>query len=391
MIELQLHSPSGQGASVGRDADGRAVFVEGGLPGETVAVDLQMQKKRFARGRVRTVIEAAPGRIEPICATARAGCGGCDLAHAELSLQEEMKLHIVSDSLQRIARLTDVPDIGFRQTRPSAYRTTVRLAIEDGAAGYRRRWSHDVVTASECRVAHPAIEDLLALASWGSATEVMIRVSEATGERLAVVTGSLDEVDAPIDVNLITRAELEAGASISLTEEAGGRSWQVSAGSFFQAGPAAADALVDAVAAAAGDTSGMHVVDAYCGIGLFAGTVGADSAIVTAIERDGSSITDARVNLSDQVRIEAIPVEQWDPATADVVIADPSRSGLGAEGVATLDAANADRFVLVSCDTGSLGRDVGLLAEAGYTVDSVEIVDAFPDTNHVETVVGLSR
>ncbi len=391
MIELDLHAPSGQGASVGRDDDGRAVFVEGGLPGERVVADIQMQKKRFAKGRVRRVLTPAEGRIEPICATAREGCGGCDLAHATISLQQEMKRTIVADALTRIARLEALPEIALRATRVTGYRTTVRTAVKDGKAGYRRRWSHDVIPAAECRVAHEGIESLLRDGNWGAAREVMIRVSEASGERLAVVDGLLDEVEVPIDVDLITRAEVDAGAVRAITEEAGGRSWQISAGSFFQAGPAAATALVDAVAAASGSVDGAHVVDAYCGVGLFAGTVAAGAHSVTAIEREGSSAEDARVNLDDQVQVVGLPVEQWDPTIADLVIADPSRAGLGAEGVATLDACRSERFVLVSCDTGSLGRDVGLLVAAGYSVGSVEIVDAFPDTNHIETVVGLSR
>ena len=391
MIKLHLDRPSGQGASVGRDADGRAVFVEGGLPGEQVVADLQVQKKRFAKGRVRRVIEPAPGRIEPVCATARAGCGGCDLAHATLELQHDMKQQIVADALTRIARLEELPMIGLRGTREHSYRTTVRAAVKDGVAGYRRRWSHDVVPAGECRVAHDGIESLLRDGRFPGATEVMLRVSEATGERLAVLSGSADGVELPFDVDVVTRAEVDAGTTRAITEEAGGRAWQVSAGSFFQAGPAAASALVDAVRDAAGPTAGLHVVDAYCGVGLFAGTIGADAASVTAIEREGSSADDARTNLPDQMQVVGLPVEQWDPTSADLVIADPARAGLGSEGVATLDACGADRFVLVSCDTGSLGRDVGLLTEAGYRVDTVEIVDAFPDTNHIETVVGLSR
>ena len=84
-------------------------------------------------------------------------------------------------------------------------------------------------------------------------------------------------------------------------------------------------------------------------------------------------------------------VEDWAGSPADVVIADPSRSGLGRDGVNSLMACAAERFVLVSCDTGSLGRDIGLLRDEGYELETLRIVDAFPDTSHVETVVGLRR
>lgn len=394
MIELELTGAAGGGAAVGRDGDGRAVFVEGAMSGEVVRAELHTEKGRFAKGRVTEVLTASPGRIEPICSDARAGCGGCDLAHAALNAQHEIKAEIVSDALTRIGRLDDVPTITTRSTLAHSYRTTIRAAVVDGVGGYRRRWSHDVVHASECRVAHPAAEDLLVNGRWGDASEVVIRVSAETGERLAVVDGSVDDVRVPDDVVV---APMHASDHVSITEAAGGRTWRVSAASFFQSGPAAATALVESVATAVGSVRDERVIDAYAGIGLFGGTVGADAAELTCIESSASACADARFNLapksdsSQSVRIVESSVEHWAPVPADVVIADPARVGLGATGIDTLTATGASRFVLVSCDTGSLGRDVGLLQAAGYRVQSVEVVDAFPDTSHIETVVGLVR
>lgn len=400
-IEIYLDRPANGGASVGRDENGRAVFCEGGLPGETVRVNITSAKKRFARGQVIEVLNASPDRVQARCATHHLGCGGCDLAHATPLLQRQIKRQVVVDSLVRIGGI-DADHVdqllgdmsGIAEGGSAAYRTTVRAAIVDGRAGYRKRASHSVVAAEMCRVAHPLLEDLLLNARFGLAAggDVVMRVSASTSERIAIVDEPSVDTKFPDDVVVVSRAQLDEGADVHITEFAAERDWRVSAGSFFQAGPEVATELVDAVRSGAGDLSGATVVDAYSGVGLFAGTLGTDASTVYAVERAGSSTADARINLAGQnaVVVES-PVESWTPVAADVVIADPARSGLGRDGVATLLGCKAERFVLVACDTGSLGRDVGLLVEAGYSVSSVQLVDAFHDTSHVETIVGLSR
>lgn len=361
---------------------------------------ISTQKKRFARGRVIEVLEPSPGRVEAACETHRAGCGGCDLAHASETTQTEIHSTVVRDALTRIGRVDgDRVDAAFEVFDASSptvprYRTTVRAAIADGRAGYRRRGSHEVVHAGECIVAHPLVEELLQEGRFGdeAGAEVQLRVSAATGERMALIDGNPQAVSLPSDVDVVARAELRSGREAWITESAGGREWRVSAESFFQAGPEIATGLVDAVRRAAGDVAGLDLVDAYAGIGLFAGTVGLPAATVTAVERSGSSTADARANLAaGNATIVESPVESWRGKRADVVIADPARGGLERGGVDALVRCEAPRFVLVSCDTGSLGRDVGLLCEAGYELESVQLVDAFHDTSHVETIVALRR
>lgn len=400
MIELTLDRPANSGASVGRDGDGRAVFCDGGLPGEVVRVALETQKKTFARGRVLEVLSPSPDRVEPACPTHAAGCGGCDLAHASGSLQQDIKQRVVADALVRIGRCDgDAVQRLLQDTAGDSpdpvlgYRTTVRAAIDKGRAGYRKRSSHSVVSAVACGVAHPLVEEMLTEGRFGpgSGDEAVLRVSASTGQRLAVIDGDPFAVELPDDVVVVSRQELAEGSEASIVEHAAGRDWQVSAESFFQAGPTVATALVDAVAAAAGVVDGLRVVDAYAGIGLFGGTVASTASELWSVERSGSSTADAKVNLAGSpATIVECPVEDWSGADADLVIADPARSGLGAAGVDSLWSCQAPKFVLVSCDTGSLGRDVGLLQQRGYALDSIRTVNAFHDTSHVETVVGLS-
>ena len=133
-------------------------------------------------------------------------------------------------------------------------------------------------------------------------------------------------------------------------------------------------------------------IDLYSGVGVFAGVLAARGWSVTAIESDRSAVDDARVNLRDfDVDIVRGDVTKWTPPRADLVVADPSRAGLGRAGVAVVVATGARRAILVSCDAASLGRDAGLLRDAGYELTSVTPVDLFPHTAHVEVVTIYDR
>ena len=125
---------------------------------------------------------------------------------------------------------------------------------------------------------------------------------------------------------------------------------------------------------------------------MFSGTIGDRFDAVTLVEGSLSAVEDAAVNLDgERCTIVHAPVENWGPVAADVVICDPPRTGLKARGVDKIVATGTDYVVLVSCDAGSLGRDAGLLDRAGLNLVSVELVDLFPQTSHVEVVTAWSR
>jgi 23S rRNA (uracil1939-C5)-methyltransferase len=134
------------------------------------------------------------------------------------------------------------------------------------------------------------------------------------------------------------------------------------------------------------------VIDAYGGVGLFAATVAATAREIVLIEASGSACADARFNLAGlPATIAHTRVEDWQPTAADLVIADPARSGLERRGAARVTDTGAAVIVLVSCDAGSLGRDASLLAELGYRHDGTEVIDVFPNTSHVEAVTRFVR
>ena len=390
-LTLEITSVVAGGDGLGRDPSGRVTFVPGALPGETVRVELHQQRKDFARGRVLEVVVPSPDRAAPPCPFVAAGCGGCDWQHVQPGAQRLLKAAVVADALRRQARIEVRVDAG-PVLSSEAYRTTLRGVATDGRFGFRRRHSHELVDVGPCLVAHPLLDELVTEGRFPNG-EVVLRAGARTGERLVIVNVDPGSAQVPEDVRVVSAAELSSGTRAWFHEEVAGRRWRISARSFFQARPDGAEALISAVAAAMDGAlpAGGHLVDLYGGVGLFAGALGGD-AQVTLVEQSASSVADARVNLAEQnARIVRADVDHWGAARAEVVVADPPRTGLGARGVTKVDATHAGRLVLVSCDPGALGRDARLLADAGFELTRSQLVDLFPHTSHVEVVSRFER
>ncbi len=394
VLELRTTAMAVGGEAVAREASGRVVFVSGAAPGETVLVELTDERKSFARGVVVGVVSPSPDRVEPPCPHVAEGCGGCDWQHIAVPDQRRLRVEQVADVLRRQGGI-ESPLVAHGLELPAErVRTTVRgTAGPDGRFAFRRRRSHDPVVVDSCLIAHPAVEEIIRDGWFDEADEVTIRVGARTGERLVIVSPTAAGSRVPAGVTLVGTDELRAGRRAWFHEEVAGRTWRVSAGSFFQASPEGAEALVAEVGALVHRFApeAQRLVDLCCGVGLFAGTVGAERAVV-GVERSASSVADARHNLADrQVRVVKVALAKWRPSPADVVVADPARSGLGAEGIAAVAATGADLCVLVSCDPAALGRDAQLLHAAGYRHAGSSVLDLFGHTGQIEVVSGFRR
>lgn len=394
-LELTVDAMAVGGDAVGRDSDGRATFVTGALPGERVRVTITRTKKRHAYAQVVDVLEAAPERRSPPCRYVASGCGGCGWQHVMPDAQRRLKVGILTDVLTRLGGITDPavrmgPDLG-----ELGYRTTVRTAVRDGHAGFRRARSHDVVAVDTCLTAHPLLSDLFDEARYVGCDEVTMRVGARTSERLVLAAPTTAGVEAPFDVLLVGTDEVRAGRHAWHHEIVDGRRWRISSTSFFQARPDGAEALIDAVHTGLEGTSG-RLVDLCCGVGLLGGSlVTRDPGrwVLTGVERHRPAVHDARANLADldDVRIVRASMTSWRPSHADAVVADPARAGLGRDAVVAIAATGASRVVLVSCDPAALGRDTALLTTAGYRFEHTTLIDLFPQTPHIEAVSVFER
>ena len=309
------------------------------------------------------------------------------------------------DALRRGAGLQDAEalvSIGA-SVDALAYRATVRAAVDaSGRAGFRRLRSHGVVVSGACPVADRRIADVLEHGRFPGVDEILLRVSERTGE--VVVSPGMTGIGITVPVGVRVGDEND-----QMSETVAGVELRVSMGSFFQSSAEAANLLVEAVAAALGvpaAPSGLHpvrsglLVDLYGGIGLFAATLGRAYGRVVVVEHAARAASDARVNVATHARAEVVvtDVDEWRPTPTihgelsghgpgqiDVV-ADPARRGLGRGGVATIAALRPQVVVLVSCDAAALGRDARLLAGEGWALEHTTVLDLFPHTHHLEAV-----
>jgi tRNA/tmRNA/rRNA uracil-C5-methylase (TrmA/RlmC/RlmD family) len=369
---------------------GQVVFVRHALPGERVVAQVTegQEGDRFLRADAVEVLEAAVDRVEPPCPHARpGGCGGCDFQHVRLPAQRELKAAVVAEQLQRLAGLDVAVTVEGLPTGDAGddglgWRTRVQWAVAaDGTPGLRRHRSHDVLAVDRCLIAHPGLPPVLD-ASWPDASSVEAIVS-STGQQLRLVT---------------TRdgATFADGPQV-LTEEAVGRSWQVTGSGFWQVHPGAADALVAAVLDGLAPLEGEHVLDLYAGVGLFSAALGAAvgrRGHVLAVESDQGAVDDSVANLADLPQV-AVLRERVDRALAqleraDIAVLDPPRTGARRDVVAAVAALGPRAVAYVACDPAALARDVAFFAEHGYALTSLRAFDLFPMTHHVECVAVLS-
>ena len=157
-MELLVTATARDGAGVARAEDGRVIFVEGALAGETVTVEVIEIDKRWSRARVVDVLDPSPERVPVPCVHRLAGCGGCDLLHVAAGFQLGMKAGIVVEQLRRAG--VDAPSPILRPLEDDHGRTTVRAAVLDGRAGYRIGGSHDVIVPETCGAVDPLVEQI---------------------------------------------------------------------------------------------------------------------------------------------------------------------------------------------------------------------------------------
>jgi 23S rRNA (uracil1939-C5)-methyltransferase len=372
------------GDGLARMDDGRVVFVPGVVEGELVEIDLSEKKNDFGRGQLLSIIEPSKNRRVPPCEHVAQGCGGCDWQHIERRIQGQAKLAIVAEAYARTARLEVDPQL--RRLTEDARRTTVRMVSDSsGNLGFRAHESHDIVPVSSCMVAHPLLNDFISRPVLEGAGEVTIRVGARTGDiGVWAHEGKL--------ANGLP-AGLKTGERATITEKVGEHLFKVSMGSFFQSSPEAAELIVDSVSRRL-DNLGIEgglLLDAYGGVGLFSLAFSGRFDELLLVESSESACRDAVRNLAECAAvIEQANVDTWEAAEVDVVIADPSRHGLGKHGSQAIVETGAQTIILVSCDPVAGARDAKLLTDAGYTIGEVEVLDIFPETHHVEVVAAFS-
>ena len=420
---------------------GKAVFVPFVLPEEKIEASLTEQKAGFARARADKIAEPSSSRVEPRCPYF-GRCGGCQYQHATYDQQLKIKEQILRETLQRTAKLELKDEIQVHPSPPWNYRNRSRFQIRstpEFAIGYFKFGSHEVLAVEQCPISSPLINravgviwrigregkvppgvvEVECFANAGD-SELLVEVwCDATARR-AAVRGFAEELRAamPEIVGVVGFRPEESSRPAThqnqrfltvgtdhLLYKTEGDSYRVSAGSFFQTNRYLTDELVQIVTHS---QSGKLALDLYAGVGLFS-TALSDFHHTVSVEMSQTSSADLAYNRSSNGEAVQASTEQYlaraehsgrvgkgavlphIPYRPDLAVVDPPRSGLGERVAQLLANLGAPRVHYVSCDPATLARDLVVLLAAGYKVDQVHLVDLFPQTFHLESVILLSR
>lgn len=373
----------------------------GGLPGEILEVDAIWRLPRSGRKRARHtpppvvriqhVVEAAPERVPAFCPVF-GECGGCQLQHMDYFAQLTWKTQRMRELLAAAGFPSPPVASAIGCESPWHYRNHMRFSINrEGQPGLTIRGSRHVLPLRACPIAHARINDALALLTDEALPQpqLLIRYGEASGQMLLQPIPSLE-----------TQHRLEAAGldirDTDVEESLLGRSFRIRPSSFFQTNTRQASRMAELVLERLPAGPEITLVDAYCGVGTFARLMAAQVGRVIAIEESASAIRDARVNLGDAPNIDIMQgkVEAILPGITerlDGLVIDPPRAGCQPAVLNALIARRVPRVVYVSCDPATLVRDLTYLclSHTAYRLISVQPLDMFPQTAHIETITLL--
>ena len=425
------------GAGVAR-LEGYVVFVQGGIPGDTVRVEVGKSKRAYAEARVLEVVTPSPERIEPV-----AQHPGAPWQVIPYAKQLEIKAEQVDDSLRRIGKLdgfTLEPIIPALQEWRYRNKLEYSFGTDDSGrliCGFHApgRWE-DIVEVNDCMLAseksNQAREEIVAWCraqglepydrrtNQGFLRNLVVREGRRSGEiqvRLVTSPGKLDEeglAEAAATANgllwtkLASVAETTTGGETALLagierleEQIGNLSISISGEAFFQTNTEMAERLY-AVAVEYAELKGFErLYDLYCGIGTIGLLMAPRVAELWGLEIVEDAISDAIANarrneidnahfFAGDVRLAMRDLVEK-AGRPDVLVVDPPRAGLSQKIVRRVIEAAPKRIVYVSCNPTTLAPNAAQLVEAGYELTKVRPVDMFPQTPHIECVAQLER
>jgi 23S rRNA (uracil1939-C5)-methyltransferase len=408
--------------------DGKAVFIDGALPGERVEYVVHAAKRSYDLGTVTQRLREASARVAPRCPHFGT-CGGCALQHLEPRAQVAAKQRVLEDALWHIGKVRAEGMLSPIQGPAWGYRRRARLSVrfveKKGGAlvGFRERKSTYVADIASCDVLPPAVAALLlplrGLIGALSIRDRVPQVEVAVGEAVTVLVLRVLEPPSPADETSIRRfADAHA---VQLWLQPGGPDSarplhppdappldyslpefgvriQFLPTDFTQVNYDVNTVLVRRAMRLLAPRPGERVLDLFCGLGNFTLPIARCGAAATGIDVSAGLIARARENAQrNGLDAEFVVADLFDAAACarlprwDALLLDPPREG-AVEIVKALDDSAPGRILYVSCDPATLARDAGVLAHRkGYRLAAAGVVNMFPHTGHVESLALFAR
>ncbi|OGP15463.1 MAG: 23S rRNA (uracil-5-)-methyltransferase RumA [Deltaproteobacteria bacterium GWA2_54_12] len=421
---IEITSLAYGGKGLGR-IDGKVVFVPFTAPGDVVEVEITVDKKGFSEGSVKRLITPSPLRVEPACGF-YGRCGGCSLQHMSYAGQLEWKQRILDETLRRIGKVEGVEfEKPIASPRELHYRSRARFHVHGHKAGFFEAASHRVVDMDSCPLLDPLVNEtfrdfkqaVLSVKGRPVVYSFEVGVSEDDGKTvvsiLAAPSGGFDWGEFLKPVRHLKGFEVwvmkdrtrkgkfvRAEKDTNLVYTAGGVQFSAPISVFSQVNAAQNRAMVEKISEFAALSGKESVLDLYCGVGNLSLPAAKRAARVTGVESSGQAVKQAQAN-AQRNSIKNAVFHEGDAALwlkqnlknleqegFDVLILDPPRGG-EPQIAQSLSAVRPARIVYISCSPPTLSRDIHQLTGLGYIVSRAVLVDMFPQTYHIESILGL--
>ena len=425
-VTVERMIPGGRGIAF---LEKKAVFLPLVVPGDRVLVKQAADRGSYLEVLDSELVEASPDRQTPPCPYF-GRCGGCDFQQMNLRRQLDGKAEILTDALRRVGRIGGAQSGIARNPSPgSAYRNRLQLKVlaRNGKVswGFFERASHWVVEVDRCRISLDRLWAILpdlrtflehSPVTVGCLSEVEIFQGDGgealidlklkpDAENLSILkrdllAGGFDWGSRPVSLYLSRsqKRTLRVSGPGFVHKTVGEWTFRVSRGSFFQVN----DFMLESLSRrATHGLAGSRALDLFCGVGFFTLPLSKRFGQVWAVDRNAAAILDmeanARANGRRNCRIVHRDLETFlrdrrrDLEEVDLVLLDPPRSGIPKTTVGRVADLKASRIVYVSCDPSTLARDLAIILARGYAIESLEMVDLFPHSHHLETIARLKR
>ena len=410
--------------------DGKAVFIDGALPGEHVRFRVLKRRRQMDEAGLVDVLLASPDRVVPRCAHFGI-CGGCSLQHLSAAAQLSAKENQLLENLQRIGNVQPARVLAPLRSDEWAYRRRARLGIKyvhkkgRVLAGFREREKPYIADIRRCEVLPAPLanlpQELAALAETLTIKEKVPQVELAAGDEETALVFRVMETPSAADLEKISAFGIERGLQIFL--QTGGLdtvrpvrsdyaplSYAVDGGNvriafgpvdFIQVNRGINVSMVDAAITLLKPAANDAVLDLFCGLGNFTLPLARRAGRVLGVEGDAPLVAKARANAvhngidNAQFAVENLfepnTFGEWARERYDLVLLDPPRAG-AAELLPRMAHWQPRRVVYISCHPGSLARDAGILvADLGFKLTAAGVMDMFPHTTHVESIAVFER
>lgn len=444
ILKLEITDVSFAGLGVARyfdkETDGFVIFVHNAIPGDEILCRIVKTEKTFAYGIIEEILRKSEKRISAPCPTFEK-CGGCVFLNMEYGAELEIKRQYVINAYKRHMEVFPDPLPTVPSPEKANYRNKVVCPLsENGKFGFYARASHRNIENSACFLQDADFGRFLSTAESfvkekgitpyneingkGLFRQLYLRKAKNTGE--ICVCAVINEKKLPHENEFAELMNRNGATSVFINENTTrgntvlgekyrliygkeritdtlcGVKFEISPAAFYQINSLQTENLYKYALSLADIGHDDTVLDLYCGIGtisLLAAKAGAKKVLGIEIVKEaiGDAKRNAEINGIENADFfaadaaETLKIIEKCGGRPNTVIVDPPRKGLGSETAGAIARLSPEKIVYVSCNPETQARDAVLLSEFGYTFDTIRPFDMFPRTQHVETVVLMSR